>query len=82
MTKEQIKTIEDKVVSELGNEFDVDMLSCTLSEMNIPDNDAFICAGYFLGDVYDTFEYNGKTIDDLTTEAQQVILRNVIALGN
>ena len=32
MTKEQIKSIEDKVVAELGNEFDVDMLSCTLSE--------------------------------------------------
>ena len=65
MTKEQIKTIEDKVVSELGNEFDVDMLSCTLSEMNLSDNDAFICAGYFLGDVYDTFEYNGKVLDEL-----------------
>ena len=80
MTKEQIKSIEDKVVAELGNEFDVDMLSCTLSEMNLTDNDAFICAGYFLGDIYDTFEYNGKVLNDLPVEAQHIILHNVIAL--
>lgn len=80
MTKEQIKSIEDKVVAELGNEFDVDMLSCTLSEMNLTDNDAFICAGYFLGDIYNTFEYNGKTLNDLPVEAQHIILHNVIAL--
>lgn len=80
MTKEQIKSIEDKVVAELGNEFDVDMLSCTLSEMNLADNDAFICAGYFLGDIYDTFEYNGKVLNDLPVEAQHIILHNVIAL--
>jgi hypothetical protein len=80
MTKEQIKSIEDKVVAELGNEFDVDMLSCTLSEMNLTDNDAFICAGYFLGDIYDTFEYNGKVLADLPVEAQHIILHNVIAL--
>jgi hypothetical protein len=80
MTKEQIKSIEDKVVAELGNEFDVDMLSCTLSEMNLTDNDAFICAGYFLGDIYNTFEYNGKVLTDLPVEAQHIILHNVIAL--
>ncbi len=80
MTKEQIKSIEDKVVAELGNEFDVDMLSCTLAEMNLADNDAFICAGYFLGDIYDTFEYNGKVLNDLPVEAQHIILHNVIAL--
>ena len=82
MTKEQIKSIEDKVVAELGNEFDVDMLSCTLSEMNLADNDAFICAGYFLGDIYDTFEYNDKVLTDLPVEAQHIILHNVIALKN
>jgi hypothetical protein len=80
MTKEQIKSIEDKVVAELGNEFDVDMLSCTLSEMNLTDNDAFICAGYFLGDIYNTFEYNGKVLTDLPVETQHIILHNVIAL--
>ena len=81
MTKEKLKEIEEKVVAELGNEFDIDMLSVTLKDMNIPVTDAFICAGCWLGDVFDTFEYKGNTFETLSPEDQALIFNTVKELS-